>query len=297
MPDSRMTIVMSGATAARNALKVRLSKRCMVLTAVALVLLVGFGVAGSWRVHRCVQCMHTVTYLEQVLAQDPAGPRLAQLHAAYQRYSGFIGIDSQYPSLPSEYGGRGGEQPVNEPVASEYAPPARESSALQQLPTWQQASILRQDYLFLRESLQHISQQLRYRPTIMPVQSDELWITSNFGWRRSPFTDRREFHSGLDISGRRGTPIAAPADGIVEKAGFNRFLGHYVKIRHDERYLTIYGHLLKYTVSKHDTVRRGQVIGYMGTSGMSTGYHLHYEVHDRAAAVNPREFILDRLCS
>ena len=79
------------------------------------------------------------------------------------------------------------------------------------------------------------------KPTILPVDADEYWISSAFGWRKSPFTGRREFHSGLDISSRRGTPIVAPADGKVISAAKDRYLGNYIKIAHSDNLTTIYG--------------------------------------------------------
>ena len=298
MRRPQLTVIITSTRALSGARQLRLTRTGIVIAALALVLLVLFGVAGSWRVQRCLRMMQRVADLTQQVEQRQCAQQLAPFHDAYQRYSGFIGVEGDAASVVSERLGRGGEQPyaalepaIPDPVRQQPQP------VRQHLSPWGQVCSLRQDYVLLRQSLQDISRQLRYRPTIMPVQSDAYWITSRFGWRRSPFTDRREFHSGLDISGRRGTPIIAPADGVVASVGYNRFLGHYVKVRHDERFLTIYGHLLKYTVAKRDTVKRGQVLGYMGTSGMSTGYHLHYEVHDRTAAVNPREFILDRKSS
>jgi murein DD-endopeptidase MepM/ murein hydrolase activator NlpD len=135
---------------------------------------------------------------------------------------------------------------------------------------------------------------LECRPTIMPVKSRAIWITSRFGWRKGPFTGLREFHKGLDISGRKGTPIIASAGGVVVKVGYNRFKGKFVKIQHDDRFTTVYGHLMKYIVKKKQKVDRGEVIGYMGTTGMSTGYHLHYVVIDNNKKVNPYNFILNR---
>jgi murein DD-endopeptidase MepM/ murein hydrolase activator NlpD len=128
----------------------------------------------------------------------------------------------------------------------------------------------------------------------MPVKDDAILITSGFGWRKGPFTGLKEFHKGLDISGRKGAIIIATADGVVEKVGYNRFKGKYIKIKHDQRFSTIYGHLLKYIVKPKQSVKRGQVIGYMGTSGMSTGYHVHYMVIDNNKKVNPYNFILNR---
>ena len=130
------------------------------------------------------------------------------------------------------------------------------------------------------------------KPTILPVDTDEYWISSAFGWRKSPFTGRREFHSGLDISSRRGTPIIAPADGKVISAGKDRYLGKYIKIAHTDSLTTIYGHLMEHKVENGQQVKRGDVIGLMGNTGLSTGHHLHYQVQKDNKSVNPTQYIL-----
>ena len=131
------------------------------------------------------------------------------------------------------------------------------------------------------------------KPTILPVDADEYWISSAFGWRKSPFTGRREFHSGLDISSRRGTPIIAPADGKVISAGKDRYLGKFIKIAHTDSLTTIYGHLMEHKVEKGQQVKRGDLIGLMGNTGLSTGHHLHYQVQKDNKSVNPKQYILN----
>ena len=127
-------------------------------------------------------------------------------------------------------------------------------------------------------------------PTIAPVLG---LITDGFGRRKDPFTGRLAFHRGLDVSARRGTPIKAPADGIVVFAGNNGGLGRTVRLSHDFGFTTVYGHLDKITVEPGDVVHRGQEIGLLGNSGRSTGPHLHYEVHEDGVAKNPLYYILD----
>jgi murein DD-endopeptidase MepM/ murein hydrolase activator NlpD len=131
------------------------------------------------------------------------------------------------------------------------------------------------------------------RPTVMPVKNDKYWISSGFGWRKSPFTGLREFHRGLDISGKRGTPIIAPADGTVIATGKDLHFGKFIKIKHNDKFTTLYGHLLQCKVKKGQKVKRGDIIGLMGNSGMSTGYHLHYAVQKDNVSVNPRNNILN----
>lgn len=127
-------------------------------------------------------------------------------------------------------------------------------------------------------------------PTVAPVLG---LITDGYGRRKDPFTGRLAFHRGLDISARRGTPINAPADGIVVFAGRNGGLGRTVRISHDFGFTTVYGHLDKISVEPGDLVHRGQEIGLLGNSGRSTGPHLHYEVHEDGVSKNPLYYVLD----
>lgn len=157
---------------------------------------------------------------------------------------------------------------------------------------------------------------LRHLPTISPVPRDKTWISSGFGYRTDPFTGRRAFHSGIDFAGRAGTDIKATADGIVTYAYEDIRLGKVIVIEHDIHgedengdvfvrqgvYRTEYGHLSELGVRKGQRVRRGQVIGAMGSTGRSTGPHLHYAVRfqDRRLGKykgyeNPEYFLLDEV--
>jgi murein DD-endopeptidase MepM/ murein hydrolase activator NlpD len=139
--------------------------------------------------------------------------------------------------------------------------------------------------------------ELAKTPSIWPVDAEpgERWISSSFGWRKSPFTGAREMHAGLDISARRGTPIIATADGTIVKMKRDRFLGKFVEIRHNEKFSTMYGHLDNFAkgMKSGTKIKRGEVIGCMGNTGRTTGCHLHYEVRVHGKRVNPIEYILD----
>jgi murein DD-endopeptidase MepM/ murein hydrolase activator NlpD len=130
-------------------------------------------------------------------------------------------------------------------------------------------------------------------PSILPVELKNPVISSGFGWRKSPFTNKREFHAGIDIIGRTGTPVVAPAAGVVINAGQDRWLGKYLVLQHSEELKTIYGHLHEVSVSKGGRVRRGDLIGRVGNTGLSTSSHLHYSVLERNRAVNPMQYILE----
>lgn len=127
-------------------------------------------------------------------------------------------------------------------------------------------------------------------PAITPAKG---LLTSGFGYRRDPFTGRRAFHGGVDIVAPRGKEIHATGDGLVTKAGRSSGLGNVVYISHSLGIVTRYGHMSKINVAAGQQVQRGDVIGFVGSSGRSTGNHVHYEVHVDGKSVNPLGYILD----
>ena len=125
-------------------------------------------------------------------------------------------------------------------------------------------------------------------PSAWPVRG---WITSPFGNRTSPFSGILKFHEGLDIAAQTGTPVMAPADGVVVKAGFSTGYGNMVEISHGYGIKTIFAHNSRLNVKAGQRVRRGDVISYVGDSGSSTGPHLHYEVRLNGLPVNPTKYM------
>ncbi|HFC97218.1 MAG TPA: hypothetical protein ENJ40_02005 [Thermosulfurimonas dismutans] len=121
------------------------------------------------------------------------------------------------------------------------------------------------------------------------------YLSSGFGRRKDPFTGKPAFHTGVDLVGYSGTPIRSTADGKVIYAGWHGGYGRVVVIRHGYGYSTLYGHLKKIVVRAGQRVKRGQVIGYLGNTGRSTGPHLHYEVRRYGRYLNPYRFIRVRL--
>ena len=125
-------------------------------------------------------------------------------------------------------------------------------------------------------------------PSIWPVQG---WVTSEFGYRTSPLGEVREFHKGIEIATRMGVQVVAPADGLVSEIAYDRDVGHMVKINHGYGMTSWYGHLLRTAVKQGNMVKRGDLIGYVGNSGRSTGSHLHYSVILNGIPVNPRKYL------
>ncbi len=145
-------------------------------------------------------------------------------------------------------------------------------------------------YNDIENSLNGIKDRLNHTPSIRPAKG---WLNSNFGMRNDPFTGYNRMHNGLDISNRKGTPIIAPSDGVVRMVTRSNDLGRLIVIDHGYGFRTRYGHLSKINVKKGQKVKRGDVIGLMGSSGYSTGSHLHYEVLRNNKFTNPKKFILN----
>lgn len=154
----------------------------------------------------------------------------------------------------------------------------------------QGAVVQQQSFETLLTSLKDKRNLLAATPSLRPTTG---WISSDFGYRVSPFTGRREFHKGLDIANREGTPIIAPADGVITYADNRWLIGNMITIDHGYGMLTRFGHLEKILKKKGDRVKRGETIAMMGNTGRSTGPHLHYEVRLNGVPVDPMKYILD----
>ena len=125
-------------------------------------------------------------------------------------------------------------------------------------------------------------------PSIWPVIG---WLSSAFGARQDPVSGGADFHPGLDISAQYGTPVKATADGTIESSGWAGDYGNMILLRHGYGMSTRYGHLSRLVVAAGDSVRRGQVIGYVGATGRTTGAHLHYEILLNGARINPMNLL------
>lgn len=153
------------------------------------------------------------------------------------------------------------------------------------------ASKQTQDFEELIKLLEKKKNILACTPSIKPT--DDGWITSRFGYRKSPFTGRKEFHSGLDISNKSGKKVIATANGKVSYTGRKHLIGNLLIIDHGYGKVTKYGHLKEILVKKGQKVKRGDNIGLVGNSGRSTGPHLHYEIQINGTPVNPLKYILN----
>jgi len=149
---------------------------------------------------------------------------------------------------------------------------------------------LNRDLSVLEQQLVARNEMLSSTPSIAPVRGI---LTDGFGGRSDPFTGEQGTHNAVDISSAIGQAVRAPADGIVVKSEWANGYGNVIYISHGYGYSTRYGHLSAFNVKPGQRVKRGDIIGYVGSTGRSTGPHLHYEVRLNNNPVNPLEYILN----
>lgn len=134
-------------------------------------------------------------------------------------------------------------------------------------------------------------------PAIQPVNNEDLTrMASGYGFRTDPFTKVKKFHFGMDFTAPRGTPVYASGDGIVKRADASASgYGRHIRIDHGYGYVSLYAHLYKYNVRKNQKVKRGDLIGFVGSSGRSEAPHLHYEIFKDGERINPINFYYGNL--
>ncbi|HUT41379.1 MAG TPA: M23 family metallopeptidase [Gammaproteobacteria bacterium] len=141
----------------------------------------------------------------------------------------------------------------------------------------------------LESLLMNRSLSERVMPAGRPI--GEGWLSSRFGKRNDPFTGKQEFHKGLDFAGKKGSGVVAVGDGVVSWSGRRSGYGNLVEVTHGNGYVTRYGHNERNLVKLGDTVKKGQQIALMGSTGRSTGPHVHFEVRRNGKAVNPAKYL------
>ena len=225
-----------------------------------------------------------VDELEQGLAASSGREREARLLA------GLDPVDEETRRLG--IGGRTfqGEPPVgirSDRVRDAVMEQGRRLDALQR-----QLAFQRESYGEVLSALEGQMDKLTHTPTICPVRSGYT-LSSGFGRRVDPFTGRSGWHNGLDLRAAPGAPVLAPADGKVAFVGFNADYGLTIRIEHGFGVETVYCHLASASTRSGQDVRRGDRIGGVGSSGRSTGSHLHYEVSVEGRPINPVTYILN----
>ncbi len=181
-------------------------------------------------------------------------------------------------------------------LTPQVAPEKGNSAALNELVEFQTLRLLLQKS---EQPLEQIGDVLSSQksllveiPSLWPLKEVRGWVTNPFGPAIHPFTGQWYLHKGIDIAQRLGTPIVASANGKVSRIDFEALgYGHYVDIKHNYGFLTKYGHLQRSYVTKGQEILRGQVVGTLGSSGLSTGPHLHYEVRIGNQVVDPTKYL------
>ena len=156
-----------------------------------------------------------------------------------------------------------------------------------------QVSLQEASYRELMHHAEERKERLAQLPVLRPVNSH---IVSDYGYRTDPILGVQRMHNGVDFAARMGTPVKAPADGVVDEVTYSASYGHYIDLRHPKAgYITRYAHLSEAADHLREgmSVERGELIGYTGNSGRSTGPHLHYEVHEEdGGTINPMELLI-----
>jgi murein DD-endopeptidase MepM/ murein hydrolase activator NlpD len=214
------------------------------------------------------------------VAAKQLGDQIASLQVTAQKLKILSGFDAD------SWGGRGGPSGPNPVLSLSAGDFSRHFKALdRKRVTLEEELRLLQDYYTTREIL------LAATPSMMPVKG---YPSDRYGQRSDPFSGDKEFHPGLDISAPKGTKVVATADGLVVFAGRRPGYGNLVGIEHKFGISTRYGHLDRYTVRAGQRVKRGDIIGFVGSTGRTTGPHLHYEVRFQNQPLNPLRFLQDQ---
>ncbi|MBU2995359.1 M23 family metallopeptidase [Cellulophaga baltica] len=165
--------------------------------------------------------------------------------------------------------------------------------------TTKRMDIIQKEMVIQSKSLDEITKLAKEKekllaaiPAIQPVKNEDLKrMASGYGWRSDPFTKAKKMHWGMDFSSPKGTPIYATGDGKVTRADSNSSgYGNHIRIDHGFGYVSLYAHLSKYNVTSGRRVKRGDLIGFVGSTGRSQGPHLHYEIFKDGERVNPINF-------
>jgi murein DD-endopeptidase MepM/ murein hydrolase activator NlpD len=212
--------------------------------------------------------------------------QLMQLDALGERVQGLAGVKPEtfnFRQVP----GRGGAEPTSGAHASHDISMSEFQGALDAMG---RDLVQRSDYMDVVESaLMRDKIQFKMLPTSAPVNVS--YNASGFGWRVDPFSGRSAFHEGIDFPGPVGTPIAAAAGGVVIAAEYHHEFGNMLEIDHGNGIVTRYAHASRLLVNVGDIVRRGQHVANIGSTGRSTGSHLHFEVMVKGVHQNPNKFL------
>lgn len=151
--------------------------------------------------------------------------------------------------------------------------------------------LIEEQTLHMKQLIEDVEKQLAHLESIPDLKPANGRLTSGFGFRISPTSRRREFHNGIDIANKAGTDIYASASGVVTFSGYNGSYGRMIIISHGNGYTTVYAHNSRNLVNVGDRVTKGDVIAKMGSTGRSTGPHVHFEIRKNGKPINPNTIL------
>jgi murein DD-endopeptidase MepM/ murein hydrolase activator NlpD len=211
--------------------------------------------------------------------------RIVEMKALKDRFAD-LATPAPVKRLSQEAGNKGG---AYQPIAFKLTP---QKSLVDELDhVIGNTSSLQQSIKSLENSWREQYEWLSQLPTGSPIQN-QLGLSSNFGTRLDPFTNLLAQHPGIDFSAPSGTPIIASGNGTVTSLGYDAAYGNYLMISHSDGFVSKYAHARKIHVRQGQAVKRGQIIAEVGSTGRSTGPHLHYEITHNGKHVNPMQFLI-----
>ena len=222
-------------------------------------------------------------HLEQI---DDQIAKIEEKDKAIRTYAGMPEIDHDIRKLG--IGGRSLESTI---FSDKLAPAVNKELSILEMDVERlsrEVNLELTSYKSIYEKVQEDISRITKIPSLRPVEGG--YLNSSFGYRKDPIDNIRRFHQGQDITIPIGTPIYAPADGVVKRAYYVGGFGNHVKIKHGSGYSTIFAHLSKFKVKYGQKVKRGDLIGLTGNTGRTTAPHLHYEIHYYGTPQNPLDY-------
>ena len=225
--------------------------------------------------------------LKERLAQiDEELEIIEEKDSAIRSYAGMPSIDKDIQKL-----GIGGRSLESGKFFDNLAPIINEELSILELDVEKlsrQVNLELSSYGAIYNKVQEDIKRIAMIPSIRPVE--EGYLNSTFGYRMDPIDNVKRFHQGQDITVKTGSPIYAPADGLVKRAYYAGGFGNHIKLEHGSGYTTLFAHLSKIKVKHGQKVKRGEIIGLTGNTGRSTAPHLHYEIHHNGMPQNPLDY-------
>ena len=243
------------------------------------------------RLHKIKNNYVSITKNLQILKErlneiDENVNQIEEKDLAIRSYAGMPEIDQEIRKL-----GIGGRSIESAKIFDNFAPVINKELATLELDVERlsrEVNLELNSYSSIYEKVQEDIRRIAMIPSIRPVE--EGYLNSTFGYRNDPIDNVKRFHQGQDITVKTGTPIYAPADGIVKRAYYAGGFGNHIKLQHGAGYTTLYAHLSKIKVKHGQKVKRGDIIGLTGNTGRSTAPHLHYEIHHNGKPQNPLDY-------